>query len=54
MRTKDRVYQAVVVFDYARWRKGCKLAQDRRAWGASVCGVAYSIGDAGSTRHKHR
>ncbi len=41
------------VFDHARWRKewvkvSSELAQDRRAWGASVRGVVNLIGDAGS------
>ncbi len=43
------------VFVYARWRKDCvkvssELAQDRRAWRASVRDVVNAIGDAGSTR----
>ncbi len=52
------------VFDYARWRKdwvkvSSELAQDRRAWSASVRDVVNAIGDAGSTRpgecrHKYK
>ncbi len=43
------------VFGYARWRKdwvkvSSELAQDRRAWSASIRDVGNSIGDAGSTR----
>ncbi len=43
------------VFGYARWRNDWlkvsnELAQDRRAWGASVRDVVNSVGDAGSTR----
>ncbi len=43
------------IFGNARWRKdwvkvSSELAQDRRAWSASVRDVANSIGDAGSTR----
>ncbi len=43
------------VFGYARRRKDWvkvfgELAQDCRAWSASVCDVVNSIGDAGSTR----
>ncbi len=43
------------VFGYARWRKvwvkvSSELAQDRRAWSASVRDAISSIGDAGSTR----
>ncbi len=30
----------------------CDLAQDRRAWGASIRDVVNSIGDAGSNRRK--
>ncbi len=38
---------------YTRWRKGwanvsSELAQERRAWDASVCDVVCSIGEAGS------
>ncbi len=45
------------VFGHARWRKdwvkfSSELAQDRRAWSASVRGVVNAIGDAGSTRPK--
>ncbi len=41
------------VFGHARWRKdwvkvSSELAQDRRAWSASVRGVVIAIGDAGS------
>ncbi len=41
--------------DHARWRKdwvkvSSELAQDRRAWSASVQDVVNSIGDAGSPR----
>ncbi len=41
-------------FDYARWRKDwvkvqSELAQDPRAWSASVRDVVNSINDAGST-----
>ncbi len=43
------------VFGHARWRKdwvkfSSELAQDRRAWGASVRDVVNSISDAGSIR----
>ncbi len=43
------------VFGQTRWRKdwvkvSSELAQDRRAWSASVRDVANAIGDAGSTR----
>ncbi len=43
------------VFGHARWRKdwvkvSSELAQDCRAWSASVRGVVNAIGDAGSTR----
>ncbi len=43
------------VFGHARWRKDwvimpSELAQDRRAWSASVRVVVNAIGDAGSTR----
>ncbi len=43
------------VFGHARWRKdwvkvSSELAQDRRAWNASVRDVVNAIGDAGSTR----
>ncbi len=43
------------VFGHARWRKdwvkvSSELAQDRRAWSASVRDVVNAIGDAGSTR----
>ncbi len=43
------------VFRHARWRNdwvkvSSELAQDRRAWSASVRDVANAIGDAGSTR----
>ncbi len=43
------------VFSHARWRNdwvkvSSELAQDRRAWSASVRDVANAIGDAGSTR----
>ncbi len=43
------------VFSHARWRKdwvkvSSELAQDRRAWNASVRDVVNAIGDAGSTR----
>ncbi len=43
------------VFGHARCRKdwvkvSSELAQDRRAWSASVRDVVNSIGDAGSTR----
>ncbi len=43
------------IFGHARWRKGwvkvsSELAQDRRAWNASVRDVVNAIGDAGSTR----
>ncbi len=43
------------VFGHARWRKdwvkvSCELAQDRRAWNASIRDVVNAIGDAGSTR----
>ncbi len=43
------------VFGNAQWRKdwvkvSSKLAQDRRAWSASVRDVVNAIGDAGSTR----
>ncbi len=42
------------VFGHARWRKdwvkvSSELAQDRRAWSASVRDVVNAIGDAGST-----
>ncbi len=42
------------VFGHARWRKdwvkmSSVLAQDRRAWSASVRDVVNAIGDAGST-----
>ncbi len=42
-------------FGHARRRKdwvkvSSELAQDRRAWSASVSDVVYAIGDAGSTR----
>ncbi len=42
-------------FGHARWRKdwvkvSSELAQDRRAWNASVRDVVNAIGDAGSTR----
>ncbi len=33
------------------WAKiSSELAQDRRAWGASIRGVVSPLGDAGSTR----
>ncbi len=40
------------VFGYARWRKdwvnvSSELAQDRRAWSASVRDVVNAVGDAG-------
>ncbi len=43
------------VFGYARWRGdwvkvSSELAQDHRAWGASVRDVVNSIGATGSTR----
>ncbi len=43
------------VFGHARWRKGwvkvsSELAQDRRAWSASVGDVVNAVGDADSTR----
>ncbi len=43
------------VFGHARWRKdwvkvSSDLAQDRRAWSASVRDVVNAVGDAGSTR----
>ncbi len=43
------------VFGHARWRKdwvkvSSELAQDRRAWIASVRDVVNAVGDAGSTR----
>ncbi len=43
------------VFGHARWRKdwvkvSSELAQDRRAWNATVRDVVNAIGDAGSTR----
>ncbi len=43
------------VFRHARWRKdwvkvSSEVAQDRRAWNASVRDVVNAIGDAGSTR----
>ncbi len=43
------------VFGHARWRKDwvkvpSELAQDRRAWNASVRDEVNAIGDAGSTR----
>ncbi len=43
------------VFGHARWRKdwvkvSSELAQDRRAWSASVRDVVNAVGDAGSTR----
>ncbi len=43
------------VLGHARWRKDwvkvySELAQDRRAWNASVRDVVNAIGDAGSTR----
>ncbi len=43
------------VFGHAQWRKDCvkvssELAQDRRAWSASVRDVVNAVGDAGSTR----
>ncbi len=43
------------VFGHTRWRKdwvniSSDLAQDRRAWSASVRDVVNSTGDAGSTR----
>ncbi len=43
------------VFGHARWKKewvkvSSELAQDRRAWNASVRSVVNAIGDAGSTR----
>ncbi len=43
------------VFGHARWKKDWvkvsnELAQDRRAWNASLRDVVNSIGDAGSTR----
>ncbi len=42
------------VFGHARWRKDLvkvsgELAQDRRAWSASVRDVVNAVGDAGST-----
>ncbi len=42
------------VFSHTRWRKdwvkvSSELAQNRRAWSASVRDVVNSIGDAGST-----
>ncbi len=45
----------LLVFGYARGRKewvklSSELAQDRRAWNASVRDVVNAIGDAGSTR----
>ncbi len=43
------------VFGHARWRKDCvkvssELAQDRRAWSASLRDVVNAVGDADSTR----
>ncbi len=43
------------VFSHARWRQdwvkvSSELAQDRRAWSASVRDVVNAIGDTGSTR----
>ncbi len=43
------------VFGYERWREdwvkvSSELAQDYRAWGASIPNVVILIGDAGSTR----
>ncbi len=43
------------IFGHARWRRdwmkvSSELAQDRRAWSASVRDVVNAIGDAGSTR----
>ncbi len=43
------------VVGHAQWRKGwlkvsSELAQDRRAWSASVRDVVNTIGDAGSIR----
>ncbi len=43
------------VFGHAHWRKDWvkvskELAQDRRAWSASVRDVVKAFGDAGSTR----
>ncbi len=43
------------VYGHARWRKDCvkvysKLAQDRRAWNATVRDMVNAIGHAGSTR----
>ncbi len=43
------------VFGHARWKQDCvkvssELAQDRRAWSASVRDVVNTVGDAGSTR----
>ncbi len=48
------------VFGHAQWRKdwlkvSSELAQDSRAWSASVRDVVYLIDDAGSTRlHKYK
>ncbi len=43
------------IFGHARWRRDwvkvlSELAQDRRAWSASVRDVVNAIGDAGFTR----
>ncbi len=43
------------IFGHARWRQdgmkvSSELAQDHRAWSASVRDVVNAIGDAGSTR----
>ncbi len=43
------------LFGHVRWRKdwvkvSSELAQDRRAWSASVRDMVNAIGDAGSTR----
>ncbi len=43
------------IFVHARWRQdwvkvSSELAQDRRAWSASVRDVVNAVGDAGSTR----
>ncbi len=48
-----------LVFGYARWRKhctkeSCELAQDRRAWGASVHDVVMPAQPAlGECRYKY-
>ncbi len=48
-------FSGPLVFGHARWRKdkvkaSSELAQDRRAWSASIRDVVNSIDDAGSTR----